>query len=248
LTKNKKLLKHIVLKDEIKDIIYGDDYSIGDRIPGENELCQQLNVSRVTLRKALDLLVSERIISRKRGSGTVILKKPQKYKYDLSVAGKLSDIVGEENKITTTMIKITEKKSSKTVAERLKISEDALILVYERVRSINNSPAVYSIDNIAKERVPENAIYENMGPSLSQSIGIGLHFTEATVKPVKATPYICELLNITPGSLCLCFEETTFDISDNPLDYSHEYYPEYMFNFKLFRLNREELRKFNAKF
>ena len=248
MARNKKWLKHIVLKDEIKDIIYSDDYNIGDRIPGENELCEQLNVSRVTLRKALDLLANDKIILRKRGLGTIILRKPQKYTYDLSVAGTLSDIVGEEYKITTNMIKITEKKSGKKIAEKLKISEGSPILVYERVRSINNVPAVYSVDNIAKERVPENARFENMGTSLSLSIGIGLHFTNARVIPVKATPYICELLSIPPGSQCLCLEETTYDMADKPLDYSHEYYPEYMFNFKLLRLNREELGKFNGKF
>ena len=247
MVKKKKLPRHILLKEEIKGIIYGDSFEIGDRLPSENELCEQLNVSRATLRKALDELKSEKLIERKRGSGTIILKNIRKYDYDLSLAGRLSEIVGDNYKVTTNMIKITEKAADKKVAEKLDIPEGSPLLVYERVRSIDGIPAVYSIDNIAKERVPENARFENMGPSLSQSIGIGLHLSNARLSPVKTSPYICELLNIPPKSLCLCLEEITYDLEDRPLDYSHEYYPENLFNFKLLRLNREELKRLNLK-
>ena len=241
--KKKKLPRHILLKQEIKGFIYGENFDIGERLPGENELCQQFNVSRATLRKALDELKSEKLLERRRGSGTIILKNIHKFEYDLSLAGRLSEIIGENYKVTTNMIKITEKAANKKVAEKLDIKEGSPLLVYERVRSIDGIAAVYSIDNIAKERVPESARFENMGPSLSQSIGIGLHLSNARISPVKASPYICDLLNIPPKSLCLCLEEITYDLEDKPLDYSHEYYPENLFDFKLLRLNRDELSK-----
>lgn len=247
MAQRKKLPRHILLKEEIKELIYGDDFEIGDRLPSEFELCKKFNISRVTLRKALDELKSEKFIERRRGSGTVILKNIRKHDYNLSLAGRLSDIIGDNYKVTTNMIKITEKAADKKVAEKLDIPTGSPLLVYERVRSIDGIAAVYSIDNIARERIPENAMFENMGPSLSQSIGIGLHLSDARLFPVKASPYICELLNIPPKSLCICLEETTYDMDDMPLDYSHEYYPGNMFNFKLLRLNREELEKLNLK-
>ena len=58
------------VKSEICRQIYDGVYADGDRIPSERKLSEDLGVSRVTVRKALQLLEEERIISRVQGSGT----------------------------------------------------------------------------------------------------------------------------------------------------------------------------------
>ena len=47
-------------------------YRRGARLPAERELCGDLNVSRITVRRALDLLEEERLIDRRQGSGTYV--------------------------------------------------------------------------------------------------------------------------------------------------------------------------------
>jgi len=239
LIKKKKLPKHIAVKEDIKSMIYSEEFNVGEKLPGEIDLSERLNVSRVTVRKALGELQKEGIITRKRGKGTVILKKKHKYNYALTSTGVLKDLICENCKVATKMIKITEKRADKRIAEKLKIQEGETVIEYERVRSLDGMAAVYSIDLIAKERVPEKASFENMGPSLSQSIGIDLHYTDAKIFPIKASTYICDLLHISPDSLCLMLEEITYDMEDKPLDYSHEYYPGYLFNFNLLRLKKD---------
>lgn len=51
-------------------MIFEDVYRDGDYIPPERKLSEELGVSRVTVRKALQLLEEERIIERIQGSGT----------------------------------------------------------------------------------------------------------------------------------------------------------------------------------
>lgn len=48
-------------------------YSVGARMPTENELSTHFNVSRVTIRKALDILVQDGYVERKQGSGYTVL-------------------------------------------------------------------------------------------------------------------------------------------------------------------------------
>lgn len=68
--------KHERLRSWIKNRIDDGTFNSGDKLPSENELCSMFGISRHTVRHALDLLESEGIIDRRRGSGTYILKKP----------------------------------------------------------------------------------------------------------------------------------------------------------------------------
>ncbi|MEM1401501.1 MAG: GntR family transcriptional regulator, partial [Pseudomonadota bacterium] len=48
-------------------------YSIGGRLPTEGELARQFDVSRVTIRRALDMLVQDGYIESRQGSGYTVL-------------------------------------------------------------------------------------------------------------------------------------------------------------------------------
>ena len=58
------------VKKKICKMIFEDVYRDGDYIPPERKLSEELGVSRVTVRKALQLLENEKIIERIQGSGT----------------------------------------------------------------------------------------------------------------------------------------------------------------------------------
>jgi len=58
-----------VLLERLKD----GRYPVGGRMPTEEELAQQFEVSRVTIRRALDILVQDGFLERKQGSGYKVL-------------------------------------------------------------------------------------------------------------------------------------------------------------------------------
>lgn len=58
------------VRERICRSIFIGEYGEGDLIPPERKLAEELDVSRVTVRKALDMLERERIIARTQGSGT----------------------------------------------------------------------------------------------------------------------------------------------------------------------------------
>jgi DNA-binding transcriptional regulator YhcF (GntR family) len=60
------------IKQDLCRKIFNGIYEEGDRIPAERILSQELGISRVTLRKSLQLLEEEQIISRVQGSGTKV--------------------------------------------------------------------------------------------------------------------------------------------------------------------------------
>ena len=66
------------LKNLLQSQISTGIYSSGEKLPAEAELCSKYEVSRVTVRRALDDLVADGALERKQGKGTYVAPlKPQ---------------------------------------------------------------------------------------------------------------------------------------------------------------------------
>ncbi|OZQ69554.1 GntR family transcriptional regulator [Paenibacillus sp. VTT E-133280] len=58
--------------DEVKQLIVNKSYGQGERVPSEKELAETYNVSRITSKKALEMLAAEHLIVRKPGRGSFV--------------------------------------------------------------------------------------------------------------------------------------------------------------------------------
>jgi GntR family transcriptional regulator len=97
------------LADILLAKIRSGEYPSGSKIPSENSLAERYGIGRPTARQATDLLVRQRILIRKRGSGTFVRKEPEEV--DLfSLAGTLSSFHKKGISVTTRILqKITLK-------------------------------------------------------------------------------------------------------------------------------------------
>lgn len=64
--------RYLQVAAELRNEILSGKFAVRDQFPTESELCQRYEVSRFTIREALRRLQNEGLISRKRGSGTVV--------------------------------------------------------------------------------------------------------------------------------------------------------------------------------
>jgi len=69
----------------LRSQIAAGEYLTGGRVPSEHELAKLYQVGRPTVRQATDLLVQERVLERRRGSGTFVNEPPREV--DLFSAG-----------------------------------------------------------------------------------------------------------------------------------------------------------------
>ena len=77
--------RYIQVYAAIRDWIYQGTYKPGQRLPTEGELCELFGVSRITTRKAVDMLVDEQLVLRQPGRGTFVVE-------DLADAPVLGDM------------------------------------------------------------------------------------------------------------------------------------------------------------
>ena len=86
---NNKMLSQSIADTILSMITIEKRFTAGDKLPNENDLSAELNVSRTTLREAIKILVAYDILEIRRGKGTFVTRAACEKKPDL---GQLSDI------------------------------------------------------------------------------------------------------------------------------------------------------------
>ena len=75
LNPNSEIPLHKQAEDLLRELIESDEYKSGKMLPKEVELADQLKISRNTLRQAINQLVFEGLLIRKKGVGTKVARK-----------------------------------------------------------------------------------------------------------------------------------------------------------------------------
>ena len=78
-----KMLSQSVADSILSMITIEKRFSVGDKLPNEIELSEELNVSRTTLREAIRILVAYNILEIRRGKGTYVTEKVLEQPQDL---------------------------------------------------------------------------------------------------------------------------------------------------------------------
>lgn len=78
-----KMLSQSVADSILSMITIEKRFSVGDKLPNEIELSEELNVSRTTLREAIRILVAYDILEIRRGKGTYVTEKVLEQPQDL---------------------------------------------------------------------------------------------------------------------------------------------------------------------
>ena len=71
---DKKVPLYYSIMEIIKDSIINGIYPVGSLLPTETEFENQFNVSKITIRKAIELLEMDGYVSKKSGKGTTVIK------------------------------------------------------------------------------------------------------------------------------------------------------------------------------
>ena len=78
-----KMLSQSIADNILSMITIEKRFSVGDKLPNELELSEELNVSRTTLREAIRILVAYDILEIRRGKGTYVAEKTLEQPQDL---------------------------------------------------------------------------------------------------------------------------------------------------------------------
>lgn len=149
----KKIPQYRNLYELLRGLIEDGTYKHGDLLPSENEMCATHNLTRPTVRKALDMLVNEGFILRHQGKGSIVQGKPKGIGI-LSLTGTTSAI-GQDNLTTLIIEKPRIRSWEKAFGFEISEKEKSLGCIYmERLRLINDIPIFFDITMIPNLNLP----------------------------------------------------------------------------------------------
>lgn len=211
------------MRKRIFDGYYPPDQPILDEI----SLANQFECSRMTMKRALDILVMEGILYRKRGHGTFIVKSALQ-KNKVHVVSKeslgLTQLIKEMGKsVTSQIIKFEVKFPTEEIASHLSIDIDSPIYDIIRLRMVDDEPYVmehtYMPTNLItgiNERVLLSSVYSHITETLGLTMA-GLHRKIRASKPNQLDK---EYLGCLPDDPILEIEQVCYLNNGIPFEYS----------------------------
>jgi GntR family transcriptional regulator len=218
---------YVQIAESLLDRIESSELRPGDRLPSERELSNMLDVNRMTVRRALQVLESQGLLIRRRGDGTYIAEPKIERQ-----AGQLVPFTrGMERRgylPGAKVITLERRAAEAAVARELGLPVSAPVYYVRRLRSINREPVMLERFTVPAHRFPGFERYDFSSRSvyavMEQEYGIIVVRARQSLEPVVATEYEAELLKVQPGSPLMLERRLGFDQDEQPLEYGRDLY------------------------
>lgn len=134
--------KYKYIYTDIKEKILSKTYKPNEKIPDEKTLMEIYSCSKMTIKKALDMLVMEGLLVRRRGSGSFVKEtlSGSFSSYNRQFFGFSRTQEGKE--VTSKILIFDIISPDKLVAEKLNLKDDDFVYKFVRVRYVNGKPYV----------------------------------------------------------------------------------------------------------
>jgi len=209
----------------LRQLIKKEEYKNGELLPQEVELSQKLGISRNTLRQAINKLVFEGLLIRKKGVGTKVLSK--------SVLGGVKNWLSfsQEMKMLGIEIKnyelhVTLKKINQVIAHFFNIDAKTSCLTLERVRGQKDFPFVYFISyfNPVIQMECQQSFNRPLYEILEKDFNIIVKTSKEEISASLAGEFIAEKLYIKPNDPILIRKRFVYDMNNIPVEYNIGFY------------------------
>ncbi|MCU1578043.1 MAG: GntR family transcriptional regulator [Rhodoglobus sp.] len=192
----------------------------GMRLPPERELCLQLNISRVTLRKALNKLVEDGLLNASHGRGWYVAAAGASKEWPNSLESFSETAARMGLKASSRVLKAATAAATIDEAEEFSIAPGTRLFSLDRVRLLNDVPIAIDFTRIPADLVPGFADVDFATASLYDELGhAGLAPVRAdsTIEAREADAYAAKHLDIEVGKPLLVMHQLVVDAAEKPL-------------------------------
>ena len=193
-----------------------------DAIPAERELAEDLDVSRITIRKAIEGLVAEGLLTRRRGAGTFVASRVEKSFSKLSSFSE--DMISRGRKPHSEWVSRTSGAVTPEESLSLGLSPGALVYRFQRIRYADGQTMALEQSTIPGYCLPS---LETVGASLYEALEKTGHRPVRALQRLRAVNFTAEQaerLGVKPGDAGLFIERRGFLHDGRAAEFTQSYY------------------------
>jgi GntR family transcriptional regulator len=224
--------RYVQVYSAIRDWIFQGVYKPGSQLPTETELCELFDVSRITTRKAVDLLVDEALVTRQAGRGTFVVDDLA----DAPVIGDMEQLLRKVERLgkntRVAQAEVVEVQADAETRKDLALPEGARVQRASHVRLLNREPIGYVVTYVPdalKVRFDLSELNESPMLNLLERKGVDVASCDQVIGATLADAKLAGLLNTSVGAALVHIRLVVFDSRRRPVEklvawYRGDYY------------------------
>jgi GntR family transcriptional regulator len=208
---------YLQLRDALAERIARGEWKPGAAIPNEGDLAREFGVSPGTMRKALSLLETEHLITRRQGRGTFVNDPASE-----GLVDRFCNVRGTEGKPIVGRVEVSEVSeatANEMESERLHVRIEEPVWRIRRVRYEADSAFMYEEVSLPAELFPDLSDNPSRIVFLAHRYGLLLGKAEERLSVGKASSAAAAALRVAPDSPVMVLDRVVRTIDGRPVEW-----------------------------
>lgn len=216
---------YLQLRQSLETAIHSGRLADGDALPPERDIAEYANISRVTVRKAVDDLVKSGLLLRRHGSGTFVNKPTGRVQQSLSMLTSFTEDMARRGLSTRSQwLERGLHYPSPEEMMMLGLSTDTFVARLGRLRISDDTPLAIERASLSSKILPD--------PDIVQG-SLYAELSRTGFRPVRAVQRIAacnikdpdaSLLGVKPGDAGLSIERISYLASGRVVEFTRSLY------------------------
>ncbi|WP_238883400.1 GntR family transcriptional regulator [Clostridium sp. YIM B02551] len=219
------MTKYTQIANDIRTQIVKGVLQANEQLPFEKDLCIKYNASKMTVKKALDILVAEGLIVKRRGSGTFVKSISNIDMNRLLVSNQFRGLTAlySDRKVTSELITFDVVSSNEEVTQKLNLESEEFVYNLLRVRYVDEEPYVIEHTFMPINLVPGLRKQHTMGSIYSyieSDLGLKVQSSHRTIRVRKSNELEQKYLKLKADDPVAVVEQVAYLENGTAFEYS----------------------------
>jgi len=216
---------YVQVKETLSQRIQQGDWQPGDQLPVDMDLCQEFDVSRTVIRQALNDMVNEGLVIRKKGKGTFVAEPKIGESLVQKLTGFYQDMADRGHPPVSRVLRQEVVPASPGVAAYLEIDSGTPVIVIERLRFVQDEPIVLVTTYLPEALCPglahEDLSRQSLYAYIERQYGLAIARGHRSLEAVPADEYEAQHLQVKRGAPLILLDSVSYLEDGTPLEYYH---------------------------
>lgn len=211
------------IEEHILKGIQNGDMEPGDRIPSQNKLARECQVSRATVQRALEHLIMEDVLYSQPGKGIYVASPPERQR--LPVLQSFSQSFRAMGHRVRADLLLSETITvSPYVARSLALADGEDVIRVKRLQHVDDQPMMLETVYLAADRfqavMERDLRHESLLQIVQEVGGVRIGGSSVAIEAGVANWEEARILNVQGGNPLLTVEEIDYDTDEQPIRFS----------------------------